>query len=150
MLKKGVCMKISQINDSSPDFGAKIAFTNPHHYKTMPNINDFSYAKRILDSFEKKCPDAAVKITYRKAYNLDGSYLEAKNSKTGGIVTERLKQKDFEKDFNDKYKSFGGCDTFYALLETLLNKSNLIYKDFWGEEKFVGGGKMPDQHDIFV
>lgn len=141
-------MKVSSINNNSPEFGAKIVFNNPNYYKTMPKLNDFSYARNVLDRFEKKCPDASVKITYHKSNNIDDCYFEAKNDKTGTVVRERLKLNDFNKDFDNPLNSFGGSETFYALLETLLKPTYLVHKDFWGEKEFSKNISVED-HSVF-
>lgn len=145
-------MNVSPINSNSGllGFGANIKFTNPHHCVTMPKINDYTYAKQVLDRFEKKCPGTDVNITYRKAYNCEGSYLEAKNEKTGFKIREFMTKEDFAKDFNNPYKSFGGSKTFYRLLETLLNPTLMLHSDFWGKENSFKKDISPENHSVII
>ena len=144
-------MKVQSINNNYGvmNFGANIKFTNPHHLETMPNIYDLSRAKSILEQIEKKSPGTNILISYEKTYLPENSFLTAKNMKTGVVMRERITQNDYEKDFNDPQKSYGGCETLYNLLEATLNKSYLIHDDFWGKEEFPRSVN-PKLHQVFA
>jgi hypothetical protein len=143
-------MKIQSINNNyNSGFGANIKFMNPHHLETMPNINDTARAKSILGKISEKSPGTDILITYTKTYLPENSFLEATNKKTGVTIRERISKNDYDKDFN-KLPCFGGCETFYTLLETILNPNYMIHEDFWGHEKKFKPSLNPNQHSVFV
>ena len=144
-------MKVQPINNNSNSatFGA-IKFLNPHHLETMPNIHDAERAKTLLSKIQAKSNGADILIKYAKTYLPENSFLEATNEKTGVTIRERITEEDYKKDFNNNLKCFGGCETLYKLLETMLNPTYLIHEDFWGHETKFKPSSTPNQHCVFA
>lgn len=142
-------MKVNAVNNnfSQPNFGAKIKFEKPIFQRTMPNIADFAEAKKILDEFKMYPVEDTVLIKLVKAENKYDSCLEAFNTKTKGVMKYRLTPEDAEKDFENE-ETYGGCSAFYSLLKDLLDKNNMLHKDFWSPKNFAPSLR-PSEHSVF-
>ena len=142
-------MNIQSISSNSASFGAKIKFENSKLRETVPNITDYKYAKNVLDRFEAYHPKDTVIIKMVTAANQNNSYMEAVNQLTHKSMKHRLLLSDFDKDFESSSKSVSGSNTFYALLESLLDENSSAHNIFWGNSMKYGLEPGINEHSVF-
>lgn len=139
-------MYINAIGSNNNNFGAKIKFENPKFRQTLPNITDYKYANNILRRIDEYHPNDKVVIRMINAANQNDSCMEAVNQSTQKAMRQRLLLSDYNKDF----ESESGSNTFYALLEYMLDKSKSDHNIFWGGGTKYKSEPSPNENPVFI
>ena len=136
-------MDIQSVNSNNVGFGAKIKFARPELKSMVYSANE-EYAKNILDRFEAYYPKKTILIDLLDSNPMD-KVLVAKNPETE--KTSRLRLTPSE------CRSIEcGCQTFYDMLEHLLDKSQFFHVKFWGNVPHIEENKnifRLENHSIF-